>query len=651
MFLPGKPTRYVFLSVGILLVLALGGMVVYQKYSDQYKLQRDLKNAPEVAVIPPVDDVTTPPQSDLVITATGTDWIGFYEAYGEFRDYSKSFPVGKDNFASMEISWDKIATELFGNDLQKILNQLKPPMSDTVQIFRVGVVKSPAQIAGQTLYFVSIKSKDAQRQNFPLAIFDTIRGKFVVLNKIGDSGGMCSSWMECNGFSDPYLGGVIDNLVFKNLQTPNSIVIPGNDSKLVVGGSYRIPNSPDQDTDMTVTGGIEINFAGVPYKVRSTPTTSAFDIALGSVYFENGCYKYIKPDGSYKNYDLLPYFLSYRGAETLSAVGKINYDADIIWTSGQGPKQLSITGYDLENGVGCGQMYNNCTNIVNDQSWFNEDKLVKIGKTKKGEFVYELSDKATNPFYKAQFEKFGNYDPDFQYDYNGTTSVAYLDSLKKSEEKMWQKFVGGIPLVFWKDSWDKWRVYRDSQFTPGAECGKPVIYLYPEKDTDVNVKVEPNGGLTKVDPAYPTGGWTVRATPQSELTNLSDGQKYPYLFWEGKAYDMVTPDYGFVLKRAEVGERMRTILAKLGLSEKETADFLEFWQPKLEVKPFVFVTFVPQSEFDKLAPLTVSPKPDKVIRVFLDYTPLDAPVVVREPNIATPVRTGFTVVEWGGRLR
>lgn len=77
---------------------------------------------------------------------------------------------------------------------------------------------------------------------------------------------------------------------------------------------------------------------------------------------------------------------------------------------------------------------------------------------------------------------------------------------------------------------------------------------------------------------------------------------------------------------------------------------MEFWQPRLEVKPYAFVSFVPQKEFDRLAPLTVSPKPDSIIRVFMDYKPLDEKITVREPIIRTPVRKGFAVVEWGGRL-
>jgi hypothetical protein len=61
-------------------------------------------------------------------------------------------------------------------------------------------------------------------------------------------------------------------------------------------------------------------------------------------------------------------------------------------------------------------------------------------------------------------------------------------------------------------------------------------------------------------------------------------------------------------------------------------------------------TFVPQEQFDQLAPLAVSPQPDTVIRVFMDYQGLDKYQEVAAPVITTPQRKGFTVVEWGGAL-
>lgn len=49
--------------------------------------------------------------------------------------------------------------------------------------------------------------------------------------------------------------------------------------------------------------------------------------------------------------------------------------------------------------------------------------------------------------------------------------------------------------------------------------------------------------------------------------------------------------------------------------------------------------------------MTVLPKPQTVIRVFLDWEPLfTPPQTPMEPQEIPipPVRTGFTLVEWGG---
>ena len=49
--------------------------------------------------------------------------------------------------------------------------------------------------------------------------------------------------------------------------------------------------------------------------------------------------------------------------------------------------------------------------------------------------------------------------------------------------------------------------------------------------------------------------------------------------------------------------------------------------------------------------MCIRDRPDTVIRVFMDYEALDAPMKNIEPKLITPVRRGFTVVEWGGALR
>lgn len=182
-----------------------------------------------------------------------------------------------------------------------------------------------------------------------------------------------------------------------------------------------------------------------------------------------------------------------------------------------------------------------------------------------------------------------------------------------------------------------------------AEMGKPVVYLYPTTTQKVSVNVAPTGGISYSEPAI-GNGWQVTANPDGSLLDTT-GKVWPYLFWEGFATTFVTPKEGFVVAKAEVGKFFDEKLATLGLNAKEIADFEEFWLPKMQDKPYYFVTFIPQTTFDSYAPLTVSPKPDTVIRVFFDYKGLDKPAKVTEQVLPeTPARNGFTVVEWGGRI-
>jgi|SRR3989339_36390 len=290
-------------------------------------------------------------------------------------------------------------------------------------------------------------------------------------------------------------------------------------------------------------------------------------------------------------------------------------------------KKYNIDTYDSTRISGCGGR------TIDIISKSKESGLEKIGKADDGNIIYKFTNISEG---SEENELLNNYNG-YQENTNQPTTT-------------FDKFLATNPIIIMKDGFDRYIKFTKKDYLVNlAECGKPVIYLYPTKDTKVNVQVKPNGGLTKVDPFYPTNGWLVNAKPNGELTN-TDGQNYPYLFWEGNAYDMKVPSEGFVLSRENIKRDMTKLLAKLGLNQKETSDFLEFWQIKLEEKPYVFVTFVSQTDFDKVAPLNISPRPDKTIRVFMDYQPLDVRYSVRPLKIETPTRTGFTVVEWGGRL-
>ncbi|MBQ4551201.1 MAG: hypothetical protein IJA49_08935 [Oscillospiraceae bacterium] len=69
----------------------------------------------------------------------------------------------------------------------------------------------------------------------------------------------------------------------------------------------------------------------------------------------------------------------------------------------------------------------------------------------------------------------------------------------------------------------------------------------------------------------------------------------------------------------------------------------------MEDNPWNLICFQDDA-YTESAKLTVSPTPDTVIRVFMTWKPLGAPVEIDPQELDAPERSGFTVVEWGGGL-
>ncbi len=61
-----------------------------------------------------------------------------------------------------------------------------------------------------------------------------------------------------------------------------------------------------------------------------------------------------------------------------------------------------------------------------------------------------------------------------------------------------------------------------------------------------------------------------------------------------------------------------------------------------------YIRFATLEEINNNMPLELSIEPDTLIRVLMQYKPLDKYMEVKEQKLVTPYRNGFTVVEWGG---
>ena len=187
----------------------------------------------------------------------------------------------------------------------------------------------------------------------------------------------------------------------------------------------------------------------------------------------------------------------------------------------------------------------------------------------------------------------------------------------------------------------------DFFFGQYACAEKPVIYLYPTKETDVNVRLTLSGDLTVSYPTYPDDGWSVTASPDGTLTD-DGGRTYDSLFWEAELQAEYDLSHGFCVRGEDTAAFLEQTLSALGLSEIEANAFIVWWLPRMQENAYNLITFQSASYTDA-AELDITPTPDTVIRVFMVWRRLDNEIDIPLQTLpAAPVREGFTVAEWGG---
>ncbi len=178
---------------------------------------------------------------------------------------------------------------------------------------------------------------------------------------------------------------------------------------------------------------------------------------------------------------------------------------------------------------------------------------------------------------------------------------------------------------------------------------KPVIYLYPEVMTEVEVKIDIVGTPTFYYPAY-TDSWTFTALPSGDLIFGDD--TYNYLFWESNQQLAFTPSErtnGFNVKGSEVVSFLEEKLTALGFNSKEKADFITYWGPRLAQNALNFVRFEYGEDCcDKYARLSITPEPTTINRVYMSWMAISTVIDLEEQVILPLPRNGFNVLEWGG---
>ena len=206
--------------------------------------------------------------------------------------------------------------------------------------------------------------------------------------------------------------------------------------------------------------------------------------------------------------------------------------------------------------------------------------------------------------------------------------------------------------VDWKTCWSYgWGILP--YFSPLTEDDvvelKPVIYIYPEEETDITVTIPNSHKLLVSYPKY-TDGWDVKAYPDGTLIDNKTGRELYSLYYESN-YD-IKPDMntGFVFKGEDTISFLEEKLAIIGLNDKEAEEFIVYWLPILQNNKYNYIYFATTEELNEKMPLKFSKEPDTLIRTLMMYKPLNKEIKVKEQKLKQGVRSGYTVIEWGGSL-
>ena len=181
---------------------------------------------------------------------------------------------------------------------------------------------------------------------------------------------------------------------------------------------------------------------------------------------------------------------------------------------------------------------------------------------------------------------------------------------------------------------------------------KPIIYFYPTTETEVNVKLWTPENLTHTYPKYNSEKWwNVIAQPNWDLEDMDTWRKLYALYREWKSDNETNFDEWFVVAWKDIIPFLEEKLAILWLNEREAEEFIVYWLPQMEDNAYNLIRFETKAEQDENMSLNITPNPDTVIRVMMDWKAIDEPIDIPEQQLESPERNGFTVVErwWSPR--
>ena len=186
--------------------------------------------------------------------------------------------------------------------------------------------------------------------------------------------------------------------------------------------------------------------------------------------------------------------------------------------------------------------------------------------------------------------------------------------------------------------------YQDFVFPCDIGVDKPNIYLYPEETIELDVDIVfPHGGrVTNSIPDY-GDGWHITVEPSGVING-----EYSCLFYEASVPDWGQYAVGWVVGREDLEEFFTDNMTRTGFNQKEIADFVEYWIPRLVDYPYYAIYPQYNGELEETIRLEFSVQPANIIRLIYSVRGLEnSNFELPEPVVPAYSREGFTVAEWG----
>ncbi|MGA2434431.1 MAG: hypothetical protein ABSG25_04015, partial [Bryobacteraceae bacterium] len=275
--------------------------------------------------------------------------------------------------------------------------------------------------------------------------------------------------------------------------------------KTISLGNFVLIQDSFHDGDIPTDAPLKSLVSGLTfYAAPPQASTGIPEQAEDATYLGNDNYVLVKtPSGPLFDYFLVSQEEFKSLSETPASANGVFYTQDQI--SSTAPLYRTYGPIVPE---GCGDL--TTTHVLRNIS---RNDLTKIGTTLRGVALYALKD----PNHRLNHDEFNaKITPRIEPD---ATTITTADD-NKIPIPSYSDYAAKNPVLVFQDPWGRWTGLGEFDYPTEGGCGKPVIYLYPPKPTEVTVKFTTPMRLTTDIPAYATDGWDVLANPDGEITDL-----------------------------------------------------------------------------------------------------------------------------------